>query len=83
MTYCFGRCGAWTDDDDRPWLVITGWRMGAARVPFSAVVCPDCEDSLAYLADELDDLMGVRLPDNSPASLAAALRDWPVQPGGR
>jgi hypothetical protein len=79
--YCHG-CGALMAGDTRPWLLITGWRMPRGlRIPFAEVVCPDCEESLSWLADVLHDLMGVRLADNTPATLATALKGWPAKPG--
>jgi hypothetical protein len=87
MAECYGRCGLEQADDDRPWLLITGWRISplskARRTAVAYLLCLDCEDGHAYLADELDDLMGVRLPDNSADSLTAALRGWPTFPVGR
>lgn len=73
---CYGRCGR-TTDDSRPWLLITGWRH---RIPLAVLVCPDCEDSAAHLGDELDDLIGVRLPDNTNTNITTALGNWPSTP---
>jgi hypothetical protein len=73
-----GSCGRSADDDSRPWLLITGWRD---RMPVSVLACPDCEDSMAYPGDELHDLIGVRLTDNTDASIDVAFGDWPTSPG--
>lgn len=74
---CYNHCRNTTDKDSRPWLLITGRRH---RIPLAVPVCPDCEESTAHLGDELDDLIGVRLPDNTEPSIAKALRGWPVRP---
>jgi hypothetical protein len=77
---CYG-CARHAAADPRPWLLITAWRtVEDPRVPFSAMVCPDCEQSTARLANELHDLIGLRLPDNSDSSIRTALRGWPTGP---
>ena len=86
---CYARCGQFTDVHNdvlpaasRPatWLLITGLR---GRVPVAYLVCPDCEQSTAYLADELHDLAGVRLVDNTNTTISAALAGWPTTPASR
>jgi hypothetical protein len=77
MWTCYGACGKSATDDPRPWLLITGWR---SRVPIAMLLCPDCEDGAAHLGDELLDLIGVRLTDNSDTSVRTALGDWPTLP---
>ena len=78
MDYPSYGCAREAEDDVRPWLLITGWRVG--HTPTALLLCPDCEDGHAYLAEDLDDLIGVRVPENSEANLRKALRGWPVEP---
>ena len=73
---CYG-CERQAVGDVRPWLLITGWR---GRVPVAVLLGPDCEDGHARVADELLDLIGVRLTDNSDASVRTVLGDWPTLP---
>ncbi|OBK53142.1 hypothetical protein A5657_15555 [Mycobacterium kubicae] len=74
---CYG-CWRQAEDDARPWLLITGWR--GYRTPTAVLLCPDCENDHASLADDLNDLSGVRLSENSAANIRRALRGWPVEP---
>lgn len=77
MNWLCSGCERSAKDDIGPWLLITGWRN---RVPIAALLCPDCEKGAAYLADELHDLIGVRLPDYNDSSIRTALRGWPSLP---
>jgi hypothetical protein len=80
----FYGCNRQAEDDIRPWLLITGQRPPRGRakrgIPVAVLLCPDCEDSHAHLADELHDLICVRLPENSEKVILKALRGWPVSP---
>ena len=74
---CHGGCGGQSAEDERPWLLITGWR---GRVPVSVLVCPDCEESTAYLADELHDLIASGSPTiATPASPPPCAAGRPVR----
>jgi hypothetical protein len=80
---CYG-CQRQAEDDVRPWLLITGesppYGRATRGIPRAYLLCPDCENNHAHLADELHDLIGRRLEENSERNIRKALHGWPVSP---